>query len=591
MQISLHRVLHGVLAIGLTAAVTSCVDNDYDLSKDIDLNVSVGGDLGLPSSNTENYSLEQILDLSPTSSIQPNGEEYGLADGDYVLVQNGNRTSSSVEIPRQEISNLQGTPASVTVPFVKPSNIDRLTVDIDGFSTRIALSDNSIDKAVESITSASTQVRIRIALTMNSQDVSGSVAFEPGFTVEFPAACTLQAADQSLAEYCTVSGNKITFTKERKVNMNSTLTLPILITKIDMTRLPQGQGLYAPGKFKFDQEITYKGAVTVDASGMAAGQASSLQFLVTPTIESAQLTAVTGKINPDIHVNASSFAINDIPDFLREPGNNLDVENPQIYLTVTNTSECGLNVNASLTAVDENGKTTEVWLGSEHATDPIIVKPYSAMPGGVTRICISRTGRGDGNADVYVAVPDLSSLIATIPQSITMDNIGVKVSQDRDVTFELGRYDFDVDYKVVVPLAFGPDLEFTYTTDEAGWDEDLEKYNFKTVVATIQVENTAPLDMVPEVKALDRQGNVINDVTASVEGTVLAGTLAAPQSSKLVVTLTSNAANIGNLDGVRFVFRARSGSQAVGVPLNKNQSLRFTDIRLKLKGGVSVDLN
>lgn len=591
MQISLHRVLHGVLALGLTAAVTSCVDNDYDLSKDIDLNVSVGGDLGLPSSNTENYSLEQILDLSPTSSIKPNGADYGLADGDYVLVQDGNRTSSSVEIPLQEIRNVQGTPASMELPFMKPSTIDRVTVSVNDFSTSIALEDNSIDRAVESITSASTEVMIKIDLSMSSQDVRGSVTLEPGFVVEFPAACTLQAGNQSITDFCSISGNKITFTKQRSLNMNSTLSLPILITNIDMTRLPQGQGLYAPGKFKFDQEITYKGNVTIDASGMAAGQSSKLQFKVTPTIETARLTAVTGKINPDIHVNASSFAINDIPDFLREPGNNLDVENPQIYLTVTNTSECELNVNASLTAVDENGKTTQVWLGNQHATDPIVVKPYSTMPGGVTRICISRTGHGDGNADVYVAVPDLSSLIATIPQTITMDNISVKVNQDRDVTFKLGRYDFDVDYKVVVPLSFGPDLEFTYTTDEAGWDEDLEKYNFKAVVATIQVENTAPLDMIPEVKALDRQGNEINDVTAQVEGTVLAGTLAAPQSSKLVVTLTSNAANIGNLDGVRFVFHARSGSEAVGVPLNKNQSLRFTDIRLKLKGGVSVDLN
>lgn len=105
--------------------------------------------------------------------------------------------------------------------------------------------------------------------------------------------------------------------------------------------------------------------------------------------------------------------------------------------------------------------------------------PHCDAPNGVTRICLSRTGRGDNSADFYVAVPELSSLIATIPNIIKLEDIDINVNQEHDVTFELGRYDFNIDCKVVVPLAFGSSLEFTYTTDDTGWNENLYKYRTK----------------------------------------------------------------------------------------------------------------
>ena len=589
MHLNLHKIYNGVFALGLLAVATSCVDNDYDLSKDIDLTVTVGGNLGIPSSSTECYTLSRILNLSANSSIQPVGSQYGLADGDYVLVQSGTPTSSSVSIPQQKLNNISAASASIDIPYVMPATGGNVAVEIPEFSTLISLSDNSIDKAVVSISSAETDARINLDLSMTAAQLSGVATFKPGFAVEFPSACTIELA--KAVNGVSVEGNKLVFNAPVAVNVNSSLVLPLVIKKLDMTLLPEGQGLYAPGKFLFEQEISYGGPLSVRADGSSAGQSGVLKLMIKPTVTEASIISVTGKINPQINVASSSFAINGIPDFLKEPGNNLDVENPQIYLSVKNTSECEIDVNASLTAIDDNGKRTKVWLGKEHNTAPITVKPFSEMADGVTRICISTTGHGDSPADLYVAVPDLSKLIATIPQRIIMDDIDVKVSQERDVTFRLGNYTFAVDYKAVVPLGFGPDLHFTYTTDEGGWDEDLSDYSFKRAEATFTVSNTVPLDMVPEVKAIDRQGRVINDVVATVEGKVLAGQLGAAKESKLAVTFTSDAKNIGNLDGVRFFFKATCGENAVGVPLNVNQSLKFTDIRLKLVGGVGVDLN
>lgn len=89
-----------IIALG---SFQSCVDDDYDLSKDMNLVVNVGGgQLSVPGSSTELFSLEKLLDLDPESSIkaadQALAEKYGLAVGDYLLMQSGDPTSSNFKI-------------------------------------------------------------------------------------------------------------------------------------------------------------------------------------------------------------------------------------------------------------------------------------------------------------------------------------------------------------------------------------------------------------------------------------------------------------------------------------------------------------
>ena len=313
----------------------------------------------------------------------------------------------------------------------------------------------------------------------------------------------------------------------------------------------------------------------------------NVDFEINPEVPTAEILTVTGCIDPNVTIDPSQFAINDVPDFLKEPGNNLDIENPRVLLTVTNDSPVEINVNCRLIAFDENGDTQEVWIGSDHDTAPVTIAASTTSV-----ICVSRTGEGAPQGGTNVAVPGLGNLIKTIPQTIKVDNITAKVLTNKEFTFTLGYdYNLNVDYKAIVPLAFGSDLQFVYTTDQTGWDEDLDKYSFKKAIATVDVSNTVPLDMTPEVIALDRNGNPINDVEATVEGTVAAGTMDNPTTTSLKVTLTSSAKNIGNLDGVRFTFRATCPADMAGKALNENQALRFTNIKFKILGGVGVDLN
>ena len=55
--------------------------------------------------------------------------------------------------------------------------------------------------------------------------------------------------------------------------------------------------------------------------------------------------------------------------------------------------------------------------------------------------------------------------------------------------------------------------------------------------------------------------------------------------------IKSTAANLRDLDGIRLEFDGVTSGEYVGMNLNANQALKFTDIRLTIVGGVTIDLN
>lgn len=576
------------LAAVSVLALASCVDNDYDLSKDIDMTINVGGNLTLPPSSTEPYTMEQILNLDANSSIKPDGFEYGLEEGDYVLVQDGTASPSTFKIDEVTLSDLAAASSDIELNFVGVGNDVRVSADVVDLTNDLDLRDDNVDRQLVSLQQADVDIKLNIELSFTALDnYHGSIFIERGFEIAFPDGWTIQ---NNLNDGCGIKDNHIlVFNDEKVVNAGQKLLLSVTVTNINLENAGPGEGLYAPGHFNLQPSIVSNGRVSIDNGSLALGESTRVSLTARPAMTTAVITGFTGCVNPDITVDPTSFTISDVPDFLMEEGNNLDIENPRINLVVRNTSPVDVNINGKLEGFYSGKTPVEVWVGDEHGTDAVLVRGNST-----TVICLSRLGEGADVAagEVNVKVPGLGDLITTIPDRIEMSSITAIVPQNKVYQFRLGTiYDFMVNYKAIIPLAFGPDLKFTYTTSDNGWDSDLDKYNFKEVVATIAVENTAPLNMVPKVRGIDPAGNELTDITATVDGTVTAGNLGNPSKSLLTVTLKSTAANMGELDGIEFDFDATSSPDFIGVPLNIKQALRFTEIKLQLRGGVDIDLN
>lgn len=569
----------------LAGIFVGCVDNEYDLDKDIDMTIGVGGNmLTIPSSSTSNYTLSQILDLDDDSSIKPD------ANGDYVLRVDGNTTSSEFKIDEVSLHDLSGNsysarvnfptiPSGITVPDGKLKVIigegaadTQWNRGLAPFDNSVNIAGSNIDHAIVNISEVATDIQIKFGLSCSFTNYNGQLLIERGFTINFDEAFTVDLAGN--VDFCEVrNSHTLVFTADKSVNASG-FRLPVKISKIALGN----QGLDANHNFRFNAAIKTTGNLSIATSGIVAGTAPSLNITTTSRVVSAKIVSATGIVNPDIDVNDIEFSISDIPDFLREEGNCLDINNPCVYLTINNTSNVTVDVEAVLTGYMDNapiaGSTVRI-----AGNNKITVKP------GINKICVSRIGGANGWTDVKV--PDLSNIIKTIPDEIRIQ-CDAAVAQQPTV-FELGRsYTFSIDNEVVAPLSFGPDLSFTYSDSDDGWDEDLGDYNFKTVVITLEAVNTIPLKMRPEVTPIFKQG-YSKTVEVTVDGEIGGGSLENPTTSKLTIELKGLGKNLDGLDGIEYLFHA--SSPAAGGTLNEKQSMKFTNMSFAIKGGVIIDLN
>lgn len=572
----------GLAVIG--AMLTSCVEDDYDLSEDIDLTVSVGGNITLPASSTEAMTMGQILDLDASSAIktvQTQGE-YGLNVGDYVLVQAGEPTASSFDVPSIEISGLKGSTVSANLPeFSKPGTVTgTVSVPVSMHVNSVELSDDNVTRTVVAIDGADVDVALSYQIGFESSNYAGEAHIERGFELNFDPSWTCQIADAATAAFAqVVNGHTVRFTSDVRFSQSAPLRLSMRVVHIDFA---EGQGLVSPGRFRLKSEISCQGRVGIGAADVPTGGVK-MEFKTSCDLTSAHIVAVRGKFNPDITVNPTTFAIKDVPDFLKNESNNLDVDNPRICISATNTSPMPVEVSGRLVADVGGNRSVSVGIGTAYGTEAVVI-----AAGGESEIVISRRPLA-GNGFTNIVVPDLANLIKTVPDNIMLTDVKATAVQTA-VTVTLGRsYSFDAGYEAIIPLTFGRDMLIHYTDEKLDLD-DLSDYNFKEAEVSLVAVNTMPLGLEPSVEAIDADGNVITDITATVDGAVRAGSVAAPVSSPVKIHLKSTAQDMGRIYGIRYVFDARSGDM-VGVTLNSEQSVRFTDITIRLKGGVQVNLN
>lgn len=595
------------LGVGLVTAATflfqGCVDKDYDLAKDIDMNVTLGGEeLTLPASSTDAYTMKQILDLDANSSIKPveTEGEYNLHKGDYVLLQSGDPTRSEFSINTVDISDVEGSTTNTTLdPFVVVPGQPQAVVSTGDIIVGTDMRDDDVTTELRSLSYAWTDCELNLTVYYESSDFSDEAIIKRGYTARFDKAWVVEIADAATASFAEmVDSRTLRFTADKTFSSAAApLVLKLRVKAFDLSDMPDGQGLWKPGHFNLESDIVSGGEVAIESELLAGGTAH-LDLVTVSSIPYTRLLAVRGIVDPEINVEASSFNIDDIPDFLSEPGNNLDVDNPMLYLKVTNTSGVTVDINATLVVWSRPSegrpaeKLDEIGIGELNGTAPIVVAPNAT-----TDICLSRTGHGYGDGVVNIKVDNLSDLFNTVPGKIEVTAIEARASQTVEAEIALNDsehpnvYNFDAEYEAVVPLAFGRDLKLTYDTEDNDWDEDLEKYNFDRVNITFKVSNTIPMVMEPHIYAIDRNGDVIPTVTATIEGVVKAGSIQTPSETEMKAVLRSTAGNLKDLDGIRIVFDATADETCAGTPLNEAQALRFTEIRITITGGVTVDLN
>ena len=561
---------------------TSCIDNSYDLNRDIDMTISAGGEhLAIPVGYTEKITLDKIIELDE-------GDDLQIVDGEYHLLKKDNidETNTSVKLVTVNESSNPIEPIRIISGNHDSDVYDILisNAESEGFINAEA---HGVDKAVIEIGSLAADMPTTLTLKLKlSGEISTSLVKVGTMTITFPNFIQFEKENGLNGQTLTMTDVQIKpseFKKELKINK-----YVFGNTYGEGNRVEEENG---------DRILKIENQkITIEMQGIYANNpqgSGSLSITPTVTLSEMAVSEVYGTIQPDIDVKLTEVELNNLPDFLQDDEIRLDITNPVFSFNANNPLNTDVEMDGVLTGYKDGKVTKTVKIGSGNGGASITLKPSGDKQQTISIVRDEKTVV-EANA-TKVVVPNLNDIIETIPDRINVE-LKPAVKTEQYYTVNLGQdYTLNSAYDIDIPLSFGSNLKIVYEETLDNFDLDLEDVDIEKAVLSINAVNTIPLAMEiknENVSALDANGNVIKDIDVTVEGTITESKDGKTEvSSTLNVNLNETAEGaISKLDGLKLKITAVPG-QATDVQLLSTQWMQLKDMKLKIPNGIKVDLN
>lgn len=576
----------------------SCVDDSYDLTKDIDMTITVGGDLSIPGSGTEEFTLEEIMDLEDNSVVKAD------AQGNYAL-NKADTTETDVEIAPVHINAPASNPTTTTLYFNTPAaTSEEVEAQVYDVTTDFLFSKDDVTTDIVSLTS--TDVDFTAYLTISFSQASQNVeviTLKKGFSIEMELEGQTQPNGfvfelDNTGNYGIKEGEDqtIEFLQDQEIRKGMTLKIPVYFKRIQ--NFPDGQGIYEPGHFKLQTHVIANGTATTP--GVPAGNIQ-VDLITDTEVPDITLQSVTGIVDPKIDINVDPITVEGVPDFLKDDVN-LDLTNPYIKLRLENGSPADVNLKARMTwtkdGVFNEGFQIGTDLGSTPTDQTITLAGSATSEYYLSRINMENLPAGAKN---IVLGDNLYELIRTIPDEIKLTDVEAKALQ-HDTEVELGNdgayYEVNTIYELNAPLQFGNELNIVYKDTINDWGGDLEDITIKKAIVEMDALNGIPLNFKLNAQAIDRNGNVYPNVTVNpVKNTIAPGLKLTGENgetateSPIQLEIVCESGDMKDLDGLIVNFTANMEGVNQNATLNKGMTLKLSNIRIRIKDGVTVDLN
>lgn len=559
-----------LILISISFLAVSCVDGDYDLSEKIDLTINVGGkEFVIPGGSTESLTLKTIFKLKEGDVVQAD------AQGDYFLWQKGEDIKAAeVKIPSTHIAPVTITPVQASLGAFNDVNIPSTPVSIDQ-TISIAQMASLLDVTQSGLPSElidleQVEVGSRFTVTLTTTGiVSNRGKITPKeLILHFPS--YLKSPDLDAEGRYLIPATE---------NLLDGYSKTFVVTSIEGFGVNESNKklLYNHQQIEIRGEFSLEGNLNLSVPKGSSLRIDHPQIKLSMAMTAIDINKVTGTVNPEVALDEQKIEIGDLPDFLNDDAVRLDVVNPMINFELNNNTPIDVAVEGTLTA-RKNGTD----LARVNLPKTTLYKNKQ------NKLVYSRQAiRQEGYTNVVV--PDLNNLIETIPDEIILQT---KTDGSSRTTVELGRtYSVKPSYDIQVPLMFGEKLQIVYNDTINGWKKNLEDYEITELRAKATVENTTPLSLhltalaVGEKKA-DGTLPQLSDIVLKVDNDQV---IAPGQSTDINITVTAKVKAMKALDGI--LLKVTANNPSVGKQLNENQTIRFKDVKLTIKGGITADLN
>lgn len=576
-----HYQLWALMAtLGLT--VTGCIDDNYDLS-DIDSTVRVTvNDLVVPI-NIDEITLSSVLNLDEDSKIKN-------IDGSYAFVEDGTFDSKQINVPGVHVTAPVITPTvtNISIPAglsaTVPAN-QEITFDISGESTEFSVSTTEVSSYIVKIDDAGSEFELDINITMKGLEGKVNNLRLRGLEMSLPTGLEIEGAGNKYNPATgiykvgdvTSTGNKVTL-HYKVVHMD--------FNKAGVTYDYDNHTL----KFKDDLSLS-KATLVIKGSDLlvpANTLPRSFQLVTSFDFTDIDITSFSGTIKYTLDgFNISDVALDDIPEILDQPGTNLRIANPQIYLSLANpvniyslTARTGLTI----TSYRDNNRVGDYSLDAPGyfevvGTPSVKTYNYYLSPSEVSKLYSGYEGAKHVG---YAALSDVLSGDG-IPTrlSIDFDNPCLPEQPVKNLPLGVNLGTVKGNYTFFAPLELEPGSTVVYTKRDDGWStEDLEAVTIQYLEVSMKLSTNVPINLDFTGYPIDKNGHQINNVT--IEGAVIK---ANTDNQDVVLRITGE---IRNLDGMEFTARAVAGADAS--VLSPDMYVKLSNVRPRVSGYYEKEL-
>lgn len=582
----------------LCFVLTACVDDKYDLG-DVDTTVKVPvKDLSLKV-NIDPIELENIFNLKDDSPVK-------VVNGEYAINKSGKFESTDIKV-------------------------DNVVLD----SPKLQSSETTINLAGAATPTATTANEIRYNLSSEQRNIDFSSSFVSSYITDVAKL----GCDMSLTMNVSIAAfNNIVSHIDYK---NVTIQLPKGLLDITVNNVPgvsynsetglllipsvQGTGsaislvintsgidfayLKSINNASFTPAADQTGNGSISMSGqfyIVSGEAVILKDYIKATSATALPTQATMRVDyniPSITVNSFSgsilyiidevnipdVALSDMPDVLAQESTVIGLQNPQIYLTITNPLK-----DYKLSAVT-GMKITAKRAGKEDKTvildEPIELDPAKSS-NGEFRFCLSPSNpavKMAGYEDAeWLKYSELGNVIAGegVPDALEIDLINPRIPDQYVDNFELGNPIGTVNgnYDFIAPLGITEGSQIIYTDNVDGWQsEDLDRVTIESLDVNLNISTNIPIELTLTGYPVNAAGERLCDASGkplSIDG---ANIPAMAQNKNVTLHVSGVIPENSNLDGIHFEAKGTVPDQNSPV-LSPEMTITITDIRPTVSG-------
>ena len=587
------RLLGGgmVFSVVLTMLFSSCVREDYNLNRPLDLTMQVGGDsLSLPLGFTERLTMDSLLGEESLSDILMVNEA-----GEYVLSLDTLSISEEIdEVPVRaflldSIGTLQKFDVQMSVPVESASVSPRTVAEATGMAgdvyqeIQLDFEFNGISKEVHELHYMyfveKTRVRVLFDLTGVPDQIDLS-RVRPELILQLPEEFYIN--DPLVDE-----NNRI---QVQSFNAGAgRFQFDFSLDGLDLSKTD-----LKDGKLHYTSVLTLSGKLVLTEDPVSStlpdrksGTEFTLKSQLRYSVVNLAPSRVKGVFSLSIPAQRLSVELGQMPDMFTAPDAVLDFARPRILIDLsTNT---GVVIDARLRIVPVYGASPDV---------SMMQQALLHIPAGeVDRMHAYRfwlaKDREDMPEDCLFAEMDVSAFLKHMPDSL---QVWVDVSTDTD---QIHEYVFGqpsvlrARIRPEVPLVFGPELNIPYDDTISGLGDKIASLldgNQMEVIA--EVTNSLPLAIRIGLELLDSDGAVI---PAATTGEQVIRACDDRQQAQLSVVSFGFSGRDDVLQGkdvasLRLVCSLRSDEKSAGLPVLQTSYFQ-AKLKAKFEGGIFIDAN